>query len=169
MTSLHNLSFDGQIVWKIAIVLGAFVLLTLTFLVLKRVVLRWMRRLTGSEHELMCAVLRALEPALTPRSGRRLRAGAELRADSIAMAYGAVSAAVTAGAILALVASQAMRTARRDGERFKPSIYFQTVSATAFGVAVLLGVAESSDIEPVRSEFVKRITESYRQQNIKLA
>lgn len=67
------------------------------------------------------------------------------------------------------VAAEAVKSAERNGANFAPSVYFQTLSAAAFQVAVFLRVSRSSVIEEVRHEFVKRLIERYRQENIKLS
>jgi small-conductance mechanosensitive channel len=51
----------------------------------------------------------------------------------------------------------------------EPAVYFQSISGASLGVAVLLRVARSSDIEQVRHDFVKRVSELYKHQEIKLA
>ncbi len=56
-----------------------------------------------------------------------------------------------------------------NGAKLEPAVFFQSVTGASFGVAVFLRVAESSQIEQVRHDFVKRVTESYRQNEIKLA
>ena len=66
-------------------------------------------------------------------------------------------------------ASEAMKSANGSESELRPSVYFQTASGASFGLAVLLRVAQSSHIERVRHEFVKRLTESYRDKEIKLA
>lgn len=67
------------------------------------------------------------------------------------------------------VAAEAMKNAERNGANFTPSVYFQAVSASAFQVAVFLRVSHSSIIEQVKHDFVKRLTQRYRQENIKLS
>jgi small-conductance mechanosensitive channel len=67
-------------------------------------------------------------------------------------------------------AAEAMKQVNQsNGVELEPAVYFQSVTGAAFGVAVFLRVAESSAIEQVRHDFVKRVSESYRQQEIKLA
>jgi len=66
-------------------------------------------------------------------------------------------------------ASEAMKYANDNGSKFAPSVYFQNASGNSFGLTVFLRVAESAAIERVRHEFVKRVTESYRQKDIRLA
>jgi len=66
-------------------------------------------------------------------------------------------------------ATAAMKSANGDRFKFEPSVYFQSASGSAVGVAVFLRVAESAAIEGVRHEFVKRVTESFREKDIKLA
>jgi small-conductance mechanosensitive channel len=66
-------------------------------------------------------------------------------------------------------ASAAMKSANGNESKLAPSVYFQSATGASFGVAVFLRVAHSADIEKVRHEFVKRMTESYRQNEIKLA
>jgi hypothetical protein len=62
-----------------------------------------------------------------------------------------------------------MKSANGDGFKFEPSVYFHSASGNSFGLAVFLRVGESADIEKVRHEFVKRLTDSFRQKDIKLA
>ncbi|HMD49967.1 MAG TPA: mechanosensitive ion channel domain-containing protein [Bryobacteraceae bacterium] len=66
-------------------------------------------------------------------------------------------------------ASAAMKSVNGNGFKFEPSVYFQSVSGSSLGLAVFLRVAESVAIEKVRHEFVKRVSEVYRQKDIKLA
>jgi small-conductance mechanosensitive channel len=67
-------------------------------------------------------------------------------------------------------AAEAMKSANDgNGAKLEPAVFFQSVTGASFGVAVFLRVAESSQIEQVRHDFVKRVTESYRQNEIKLA
>lgn len=66
-------------------------------------------------------------------------------------------------------ASAAMKSANGDESKLAPSVHFQSASGAIYGLAVLLRVAESANIEKVRHEFVKRLTESYRVKEIKLA
>jgi len=66
-------------------------------------------------------------------------------------------------------AEEAMKSANGADSKLAPSLYFQTATGAAYGVAVLLRVTESAHIEKVRHEFVKRLTESYRTKEIKLA
>jgi len=62
-----------------------------------------------------------------------------------------------------------LKSANGDASKLVPSVFFQSASGAAFGLAVFLRVAESADIERVRHEFVKRLSESYRAKDIKLA
>jgi small-conductance mechanosensitive channel len=66
-------------------------------------------------------------------------------------------------------ASEAMKSANGDASKLVPSVFFQNATGAAFGLAVFLRVAESADIEKVRHEFIKRLSESYRSKDIKLA
>jgi small-conductance mechanosensitive channel len=67
-------------------------------------------------------------------------------------------------------AAEAMKSASNgNGAKLEPEVFFQSVTGASFGVAVFLRVSESSQIELVRHDFVKRVTESYRQNEIKLA
>ena len=66
-------------------------------------------------------------------------------------------------------AADAMKSASRNGAHLEPALFFQSVSGASLGLAVFLRVAYSSQIEQVRHDFVKRVSELYKQQEIKLA
>jgi small-conductance mechanosensitive channel len=75
----------------------------------------------------------------------------------------------TIEAVTLEAASEAMTSANGLESKLLPSIHFQTASGAAYGLAVLLRVTESANIEKVRHEFVKRLTQSYQAKEIKLA
>jgi small-conductance mechanosensitive channel len=67
-------------------------------------------------------------------------------------------------------AAEAMKSATEgDGAQLEPAVYFQSVSGASLGMVVFLRVSRSSQIEQVRHDFVKRVSELYKQQEIKLA
>ncbi len=66
-------------------------------------------------------------------------------------------------------AAEAMKSTNGVESRLAPSLYFQSATGASLAVAVLLRVAESAQIEKVRHEFVKRLTQSYQAKEIKLA
>jgi small-conductance mechanosensitive channel len=67
------------------------------------------------------------------------------------------------------VATEAMRAVEGGYTVFSPSVHFQTLSAGAIGMGVLLRIVRSSDIERVKHEFIKRVTDRFNREEIKLA
>lgn len=67
------------------------------------------------------------------------------------------------------VAREAMKAVEKRDNGFAPSVYFQTVSAGAVGMAVFLRISHSAEIERVKHEFIKRLTNRYAAEQIKLA
>jgi small-conductance mechanosensitive channel len=67
------------------------------------------------------------------------------------------------------IASEVMAAVDENGSRFAPSVYFQSLSASSIGLAVFLRIARSSDLERARHEFIKRLTERFAREDIKLA
>jgi small-conductance mechanosensitive channel len=72
-------------------------------------------------------------------------------------------------AVTLAAAAEAMKSANGEESMLKPAVHFQNATGASFAMAVLLRVAESAAIETVRHEFVKRLTASYREKEIKLA
>ena len=56
-----------------------------------------------------------------------------------------------------------------DHTSFAPSVYFQSLSASAIGMAVFLKILRSADIEKTKHEFIKRLTQRFAKEDIKLA
>ena len=67
------------------------------------------------------------------------------------------------------VASSVMAAVDGNHNRFAPSVYFQSLSASAIGMAVFLKIMRSADIEKAKHEFIKRLTERFAREEIKLA
>jgi len=67
------------------------------------------------------------------------------------------------------IASSVMAAVDGDHARFEPSVYFQSLSASAIGMAVLLKILRSTDIEKTKHEFIKQLTQRFAKEDIKLA
>jgi small-conductance mechanosensitive channel len=67
------------------------------------------------------------------------------------------------------VAAEAMKAVENGESRFQPSVFLQSVSAGAVGAAVFLRISHSSDIERVRHEFIKRLSNRFATEQIKFA
>ncbi|HYB90718.1 MAG TPA: mechanosensitive ion channel domain-containing protein [Candidatus Binataceae bacterium] len=67
------------------------------------------------------------------------------------------------------VACDVMKAANSGDSGHAPSVYFRSVSAGAVGMAVLLRVSRSADIEKARHQLIKRLTDRYAKEEIKLA
>src|SRR5271166_1841742 len=96
-------NLSQYLAWKWPIVIGAFFVLTFIFLALSRIVLRLIRRVTGSRREWMEALLRAFSPALNI-AAVVLALVVALSFEPIPSRWNGVIAGITsAGTILALV------------------------------------------------------------------
>jgi len=67
------------------------------------------------------------------------------------------------------IASSVMAAVDGDHARFEPSVYFQSLSASAIGMAVFLKILRSTDIEKTKHEFIKQLTQRFAKEDIKLA
>jgi small-conductance mechanosensitive channel len=67
------------------------------------------------------------------------------------------------------IASTVMAAVDGASTRFAPSVYFQSLSASSIGMAVFLRILRSADIEKTKHEFIKRVTERFAKEDIKLA
>ncbi len=96
-------NLSQYLAWEWPIVIGAFFVLTFIFLALTRIVLRLIRRVTGSRREWMEALLRAFSPALNI-AAVVLALVVALSFEPIPSRWNGVIAGITsAGTILALV------------------------------------------------------------------
>src|SRR5579863_3966136 len=103
MMTLADFAHHQPLILKLAIVVGAFVVLALLFLAVTRLILRWISHLTRTHREWMEALVAALSPAL--------KLGAMLIALVVALSlepipdrwHGVIGAIVSAGTVLALV------------------------------------------------------------------
>ena len=67
------------------------------------------------------------------------------------------------------IASSVMAAVDGDHTSFAPSVYFQSLSANAIGMAVFLKILRSTDIEKTKHEFIKQLTQRFAKEDIKLA
>jgi small-conductance mechanosensitive channel len=66
------------------------------------------------------------------------------------------------------IASSVMAAVDGDHPSFAPSVYFQSLSASAIGMAVLK-ILRSADIEKTKHQFIKQLTQRFAKEDIKLA
>jgi small-conductance mechanosensitive channel len=69
------------------------------------------------------------------------------------------------------IASSVMAAVDGDHTSFAPSVYFQSqsLSASAIAMAVFLKILRSADLEKTKHEFIKRLTQRFVKEDIKLA
>jgi small-conductance mechanosensitive channel len=61
-----------------------------------------------------------------------------------------------------------MQTVEGGVARFRPSVYFGNIGVGAIGLSVFLRVSSGASMEPVRHEFIKRLTARYLREGIKI-
>jgi len=66
------------------------------------------------------------------------------------------------------VASDIMQTVEGGVAGFRPSVYFGNISLGTIGLTVSLRVSGGASMEPVRHEFIKRLTTRYASEGIKI-
>ena len=67
------------------------------------------------------------------------------------------------------IASSVMAAVDGDHTSFAPSVYIQSLRASAIGMAAFLKILRSADIEKTKHEFIKRLTQRFVKEDIKLA